>query len=162
MKSTAFLLCSALIFAALAMAQAGASTSFDATDTKYEDSLQRLEDASQAFPREDRAAVMEHLRVEETTIAQADQDFDSTVSDLEEIQTRGDPDGEFVAFVNDMRLRARDQASKAERDNDTASRDAFLAIADSFEAVLDSAIEAYDGAIPAIEFIPENKRTDVR
>jgi len=181
MQSTALLLCSALTLAALAVpawAQEDTSAGFDATEvaeklaamlgddatdvTKYEESLQRLEDASQAFTPEDKAAIMERLRAEETTIAQAEQDFDRMITDLEETQTLGDPDGEFVAFMNEMQLRARDEANEAERDNDNTSRDAFLAMADSFEAARDRAIEARNEAIPAIDFIKQNKRAYVR
>ena len=128
----------------------------------YEDSLRRLEQASKAFTPEEASQVLQRLQDEETTIEQAEADFDNMIKDIQTTQDLGDPDGEFVRFMNDMQIKAREEAKAAEKDSDTEFASAFAALATEFEGIRDRAIEARNESIPAIDFLKQNKRKYVR
>nr|VFJ44633.1 MAG: hypothetical protein BECKFM1743C_GA0114222_100148 [Candidatus Kentron sp. FM]VFJ53505.1 MAG: hypothetical protein BECKFM1743A_GA0114220_101158 [Candidatus Kentron sp. FM]VFK06335.1 MAG: hypothetical protein BECKFM1743B_GA0114221_1001410 [Candidatus Kentron sp. FM] len=128
----------------------------------YEDSLRRLEQASEAFSPKEKQAVLERLKAEETTIEQAEADFDKMMADIQQTQDLGDPDGEFVQFMNKMQLKASEEASAAEKDRDSEFVKAFTTLAGEFEKIRDRAIEARNQAIPAIDFLKQNKRKYVR
>nr|VFJ43264.1 MAG: hypothetical protein BECKDK2373B_GA0170837_10057 [Candidatus Kentron sp. DK] len=128
----------------------------------YEDSLRRLEDASKAFSPEEKDALLERLKAEETTIEQTEADFDRMIEEIQKTQELGDPDGAFVRFMNDVQLKAQDEAQAAEKDGDAEFAKSFDIMAGEFEKIRDRAIEARNKAIPAIDFLKQNKRKLIR
>jgi hypothetical protein len=134
----------------------------DSDAAAYESSLRRLEQAGKAFSPEEAEKVLEVLKSKEVTIDQAEAQFDQMIKDIETTQALGDPDGEFVAFMNDMQLKAADEAKQARDDGATKYAESFDTLSAEFVKIRNRAIEASNEAIPAIDFLKQNKRNIVR
>nr|VFK23866.1 MAG: hypothetical protein BECKLPF1236A_GA0070988_103943 [Candidatus Kentron sp. LPFa]VFK35555.1 MAG: hypothetical protein BECKLPF1236C_GA0070990_103913 [Candidatus Kentron sp. LPFa] len=128
----------------------------------YESSLRRLEEASRTFGPEEKDAVLGRLKAEETTIDQVEADFDKMITDIQKSQELGDPEGEFVKFMNNVQLKAQEEAHAAKKEGDSQFAEGFTTLAGEFEKIRDQAIEARNKAIPAIDFLKQNKRRLIR
>ena len=134
----------------------------DSDVAAFESSLTRLEEAGKAFTPQDAETTLTKLKEKETSIKDAEKEFDKLIEDIRKSQALGDPDGEFVKLLNDAKRAAEKEAQAARADGSDKFAESFETLAVELAVIRDRAIQARNDAIPAIDYIKLNKKDYVR